>query len=375
MAGRAGRRRLGVRSCRGVPARSRRALAPPLRLAPGAGPAQRAGPVHDPDRRSGRPLRARPLAAHGRRAAAAGARLALHPGRLRGDRRPAHRPGPRRHPGVPRRRTVAARVRVLRADPRPRLGRPAARPLPGRADGPARSRALPGAGRGLRVDGRTGAGPFRPRARARGARQRPGHRRLPGPVRHRPDGRSDRGRAGRSRGRRRALGAALGLRDDPLDPPADPGVRDDRLPAGPAGLEPGVVRRLRPHDDRADAGRPGRLPDERVDVLVHPHGRVVDAALPGGRRGVREPGDAVGRAHRGTEPARGRRAGARSPSARTGWSAGTGTTGVGTSPRCRRRTCWWTTCGRSQRTCWRARSTPRDRRSVEAVHAGRVCQS
>src|SRR5690606_33296985 len=107
------RRRLAARRARRLPARGRRPLGAPLRLADLADTPQRAPAAAHHPRRAADPRPARPLARAGRAAARRHPRLARLRRRDARRRRPARRPAPpRRRPGrrVPRRRALAARV-------------------------------------------------------------------------------------------------------------------------------------------------------------------------------------------------------------------------------------------------------------------------
>ena len=132
-----GRRRLGPRRPAGLPAGPRRLLGRRLRLARPGGPAERDPAVRHHHRRPGHPLPARPLGRAGRPAADPDPRLAqLAGGVPRGDRTADRPPRARRRPGRRLRRghPLAARVRVLHAGVRPRLGQPVPRsPRPGRS--------------------------------------------------------------------------------------------------------------------------------------------------------------------------------------------------------------------------------------------------
>ena len=105
-----------------------------LRLAQVRGDAERAAAVHDRDRRGGRPLHPRQVAARERAAADHHARLArLGPRDARGHR-PAHRPDRARRlrrGRVRPRNAVHARLRLLRRAGRGRLGRRPRRARPG----------------------------------------------------------------------------------------------------------------------------------------------------------------------------------------------------------------------------------------------------
>src|SRR5690606_13809468 len=142
LAQRGRRRRPRLRLSAATAARARRVLAHRLRLARARDPAERTAPFPHRDRRTARAFRARPVGEAGR------ARPDPHPwlARLvprvpRRDRAAVTRfpPGDPLHP----------RLRVLRADPRTRLGHPPHRPRLGRTDAPPRLRALRRAGRRL----------------------------------------------------------------------------------------------------------------------------------------------------------------------------------------------------------------------------------
>ena len=138
-------------------ARAGRVLARRLRLARPRGAAQRAPAVPHRDRRAVHPLRPRPVAASGRPTVAARARLARLDRRVPRRDSAADRPGgARRGRGrrVPRRRAVAAGLRVLGTDSYSGLGRGADRARVHGADGPSRLRPVRRAGRRLGRAGR-----------------------------------------------------------------------------------------------------------------------------------------------------------------------------------------------------------------------------
>ncbi len=161
---RAGRTRAGRRLVTGHPARLRpgrvHVLGRRVRLAGPGGGAQPVRPVHHHDRRPRRALHPRPLAARGCAAAADHPRLARLDRRVPQGHRAADEPdGVRRRCGrrVPRRRTVAAGLRVLRQADSDRLGRRArSREVFADADGPPRLRPLPRPGRRLGLGGDDG---------------------------------------------------------------------------------------------------------------------------------------------------------------------------------------------------------------------------
>ena len=151
-----------------------------VRLAQVRGETERAGAVHDRDRRGGHPLHPRALAARGRAAADHDPRLARLGRRAARDRRPADRPDRarrRRRGRVPPGLAVDTRLRLLGSAGRSRLGRGSHWASLGGADEAPRLRPLcrpgrrPGSRRHRR-DGPPGArGPARrPHQRAHPAR-------------------------------------------------------------------------------------------------------------------------------------------------------------------------------------------------------------
>lgn len=97
---------------------------------------------------------------------------------------------------------------------------------------------------------------------------------------------------------------AAGLRHRAGDPTADPRLRPQRLTRRPARVGPGVVRRLRPDDDRADAGLSGRDPHRRHDDVVDRDRRLVGAHLQGRRRRLRRRAEQRCADRRGRVPGR-----------------------------------------------------------------------
>lgn len=158
--------RLGLRLPPGPPQGAGRALAYRLRLARTRGETQRASALHHRDRRAEHPLRPRPVPEAGRTRAGPHPRLARFVPRIpRCDRAAVAR--------LPSGDPVHTGLRLLRTDPRARLGHRPDRGGVGRADAAARVRALRRAGRRLRLGHLDGARFGGARARGRGARQLP----------------------------------------------------------------------------------------------------------------------------------------------------------------------------------------------------------
>ena len=213
LARRAARRGVDPRHTAGLPDGARRVLAYGVRLAGPGGAAQPVPTVRHRDRRSAHPLPARQVRPARREAAADHARLPELGRRVPAPDRAAGQPG--RGPGLPRRRAVAARLRVLDPAERDRLDDGPHRAGLGRADAPARLRAVR-------------------RARRRRRRRRVRHGR-----RHRRRARDRRPRGDRSadRGERRHVPSRYGRparRERPgrqADPGADGRVHARTAPA------------------------------------------------------------------------------------------------------------------------------------------------
>ena len=154
--------------------RSVRLLADGLRLAQGRGGAQRLPAVRDDRRRPPGALPARALARARRHPDGPHPRMARLGHRVPLGHRTADRPGrPRRRPRrcVPSRRTVAARIRLLRPDHRDRCRRSRHRHCLRRADGEAGLRQLRRPGRRHRRNDLDAARRDRRRPRRRGPRE------------------------------------------------------------------------------------------------------------------------------------------------------------------------------------------------------------
>ena len=262
-----------------------------LRLAPVRGETERAAAVQDRDRRCGRPLHPREVAARERVAADHDARVARFGRRAARDRRAAHRPDRARRARRGRVRPRAAihtRVRLLRRADRARLGPRPPRTGLGEADGAPRLHPVRRAGRRRGLPGHRRDGP----PGTRGADRHPhqpahtgaGQRRSPERVTTLSGGT---GRARRPRDvpcdRRRLLrGAGDAAGDDRLRPAGftrRPGGVDARPRHGQLPEDRPRLRR------RATRGQPHPRPHhrQRHPVLAHRHRGLGGPLVLGGR--------------------------------------------------------------------------------------------